>query len=135
MRSWEGEPWTACWRSPRQSWGQIGPFPQVPRVTLREMRRSPPHARLDFPVVDDEGNPLPGLWGDPGPPPLPVEKVRKRKEEKAFQTRTVMQCVPMKSKRAEDVLAAVQELYMRFRRYGYPIFRLHTDSGTRGRSS
>ena len=58
-----------------------------------------------------------------------MEKVKKPKEDKSFKTRTIMQCVPMKSKKAEDVLAAMQELYMRFRRYGYPIFRLHTDSG------
>lgn len=74
---------------------------------------------------------MPGLWGDPGPPVLPVEKEKKKekREEKPFRTRTIMQCVPMKSKKAEDVLAAMQELYMRFRRYGYPIFRVHTDSG------
>ena len=86
-------------------------------------------ARLDLPLVDRDGNPLPGLWGDPGPTLEPVEKKKKPKEEKIFKTRTIMQCVPMKSKKAEDVLAAIEELYMRFRRYGYPIFRLHTDSG------
>ena len=82
-----------------------------------------------YPTVDADGNPLPGLWGDPGPVPEPVEKKKKPKEDKTFKTRTIMQCVPMKSKKAEDVLAAIEELYMRFRRYGYPIFRLHTDSG------
>ena len=66
-----------------------------------------------YPTVNADGNPLPVLWGDPGPVPEPVEKKKKPKEDKTFKTRTIMQCVPMKSKKAEDVLAAIEELYMR----------------------
>ena len=63
--------------------------------------------------------------GDPG-----AEELKGRfmtKEE--YKVRTIIQAVPMKSKKSHDVLAAMQELYLRFLRYGYPVYRIHTDSG------
>ena len=64
----------------------------------------------------------------PGSEPLLGSRGRFMKKEE-YKVRTIIQAVPMRSKKGPDVLAAMQELYMRFLRYGYPVYRIHTDSG------
>ena len=109
---------------------------EVPDHFVDEMlKESPEMEVMDIqPVIKDklelpeaaiqEEQPKPP--DDPGPP-LPEEEGFMKRGD--YKTRTIMQCIPMKSKGAHDVLVAVQELFLRFQRYGYPIYRIHTDSG------
>ena len=65
---------------------------------------------------------------EPQTQPGPDDELGRFMKKEEYMVRTIIQAVPMRSKNSHDVLA-VQELYMRFLRYGYPVYRIHTDSG------
>ena len=58
----------------------------------------------------------------------PTEEELKKKN-KPTKVVTMMLCVPLGSKSAQEVLAGTQELFTRLRRHGYPVGRVHTDQG------
>ena len=95
---------------------------ESPEEEAGEDAQQDPEAVADLRVEEKTEEPSSSI-------PMPKTPPEVEEHQKVYKMVTMSVCLPLASKSASEVLAGVQELYCQLRRHGYPVARIHTDSG------
>ena len=103
------------------------------RVLVQLSGEAPGDERSHPGGVPDEdgsgGDPLVQLSGDGAEPAEPLQTHGPQTLEEATEMRVFRMALPMKSKKAKEVVATVMEFVLRLRAEGYHVGRIHSDQG------